>query len=103
MGSYARFKHYLTTLEVETCPEFWPPSPVSGPLCVTVTVPAEWAAGPLVRVPNARTRARYAQDVGDTSSDAGAPGGGGLHKPGPRPGDPAGHRQQRSAARERRE
>ena len=33
MGSYARFKHYLTSLEVETCPEFWPPSPVSGPLC----------------------------------------------------------------------
>ena len=33
MGSYARFEHYLTTLEVETCPEFWPPSPVSGPLC----------------------------------------------------------------------
>ena len=34
MGSYARFEHYLTTLEVETCPEFWPPSPVSGPLWV---------------------------------------------------------------------
>ena len=33
MGSYARFEHYLTTLEVETCSEFWPPSPVSGPLC----------------------------------------------------------------------
>ena len=33
MGSYARFEHYLTTLEVETCPEFLPPSPVSGPLC----------------------------------------------------------------------
>ena len=33
MGSYARFEHYLTTLEVETCPEFCPPSPVSGPLC----------------------------------------------------------------------
>ena len=33
MGSYARFEHYLTTLEVETCPEFWPPSPVSSPLC----------------------------------------------------------------------
>ena len=33
LGSYARFEHYLTTLEVETCPEFWPPSPVSGPLC----------------------------------------------------------------------
>ena len=33
MGSYARFEHYLTNLEVETCPEFWPPSPVSGPLC----------------------------------------------------------------------
>ena len=31
MGSYARFEHYLTTLEVETSPEFWPPSPVSGP------------------------------------------------------------------------
>ena len=30
MGSYARFEHYLTTLVVETCPEFWPPSPVSG-------------------------------------------------------------------------
>ena len=37
MGSYARFEHYLTTLELETCPEFWPPSPVSGPL---------WGAGP---------------------------------------------------------
>ena len=33
MGSYARFEHYVTTLEVETCPEFWPPSPVSGPQC----------------------------------------------------------------------
>ena len=33
MGTYARFEHYSTTLEVETCPEFWPPSPVSGPLC----------------------------------------------------------------------
>ena len=33
VGSYARFKHYLTTREVETCPEFWPPTPVSGPLC----------------------------------------------------------------------
>ena len=33
MGSYARFEHYLTTLEVETCPEFWSPSPLSGPLC----------------------------------------------------------------------
>ena len=33
MGSYSPFEHYLTTLEVETCPEFWPPSPVSGPLC----------------------------------------------------------------------
>ena len=30
---YARFEHYLTPLEVETCPEFWPPSPVSGLLC----------------------------------------------------------------------
>ena len=26
MGSYARFEHYLTTLEMETCPGFWPPS-----------------------------------------------------------------------------
>ena len=33
MGSYARFEHYLTALDVETCPEFWPPTPVSGPLC----------------------------------------------------------------------
>ena len=33
MGSYALFEHYLTTLEVETYPEFWPPSPFSGPLC----------------------------------------------------------------------
>ena len=32
MVSYARFEHYLTTLEVETRPEFWPPAPVSGPL-----------------------------------------------------------------------
>ena len=30
MGLYARFEQFLTTLEVETCPEFWPPSPVSG-------------------------------------------------------------------------
>ena len=37
MGSYARLENYLTTLEVETCPEFWPPSPVSGPLCVGAT------------------------------------------------------------------
>ena len=37
MGSYAGFEHYLTTLEVETCPEFWPPSPVSGPLCVPLS------------------------------------------------------------------
>ena len=33
MGSHARFEHYLATLEVETCPEFWLPSLVSGPLC----------------------------------------------------------------------
>ena len=32
MGSYARFQPHLTTLEVETCPKFLPPSPVSGPL-----------------------------------------------------------------------
>ena len=30
MGSYARFEHYLTTLEMKACPEFFPPSPVSG-------------------------------------------------------------------------
>ena len=30
MGSYSRFEQYLTTLEVETCPEFWPASSVSG-------------------------------------------------------------------------
>ena len=30
MGSYARFEHCLTTLEVETCPEFWPPGPLLG-------------------------------------------------------------------------
>ena len=33
MGSYSRFEHNSTTLEVETCPEFWPPTLVSGPLC----------------------------------------------------------------------
>ena len=27
MGSYARFEPYLTTLEVETCPEFCPCCP----------------------------------------------------------------------------
>ena len=32
MGSYTRFEHYLTTLEVQTRTEFWPPSPVSCPL-----------------------------------------------------------------------
>ena len=32
-GSYARFEHYLTTLEVETCPELWSTTPVSGLLC----------------------------------------------------------------------
>ena len=42
MGSYARFEHYLTTLKAETCPEFLPPSPVSGPLCA-ILVPG--AAG----------------------------------------------------------
>ena len=33
MGSYSRFEHYSMTLEVETCPEFWPHSSFSGPLC----------------------------------------------------------------------
>ena len=37
-GSYARFEHYSTTLEVETCLEFWPPSPVSAPLCGRLTL-----------------------------------------------------------------
>ena len=32
MGSCARFEHYLKAVEVETCPERWPPTPVSGPL-----------------------------------------------------------------------
>ena len=32
MESYGRFEHYLTTLEIKTCLEFWPPLPVSGPL-----------------------------------------------------------------------
>ena len=31
MGSYAQFEHYLTTLEMETRPEFWPPTPVFWP------------------------------------------------------------------------
>ena len=42
MGSYARFEHYLTTLEVETCPEFCPPSPVSGPLCGATLAGHDW-------------------------------------------------------------
>ena len=49
MGSYARFEHYLTTLEVETCPKFWPPSPVSGPLCTVGQQSAGRAAGRLAR------------------------------------------------------
>ena len=32
-GVIRSIQHYLTTLEVETCPEFLPPAPVSGPLC----------------------------------------------------------------------
>ena len=31
MGPYAPFEHYLTTLEIKTCPEFWPPAPVVWP------------------------------------------------------------------------
>ena len=44
-GSYARFEHYLTTLEVETCPEFCPTvRPCVGHTCLPAPRVWEWAS-----------------------------------------------------------
>ena len=56
MGSYARFEHYLTTLEMETRPEPRPPTMVF-PSTVRPCVPA--APGPLhLGLPGERGAAR---------------------------------------------